>query len=70
MKSKVTLAQIAAATGVSVNAVSRALNDKSDISDATKEKIKNAAREMGYIANSSARSLRSGKTNTNYKKER
>ncbi len=64
MKSKVTLAQIAAATGVSVNAVSRALNDKSDISDATKEKIKNAAREMGYIANSSARSLRSGKTNT------
>lgn len=63
MKNKVTLAQIAAATGFSVNAVSRALNDKSDISDATKEKIKNTAREMGYIANSSARSLRSGKTN-------
>lgn len=64
MRSKVTLAQIAELTGFSVNAVSRALNNKSDISDATKEKIKKVARDLGYIANSSARSLRSGKTNT------
>lgn len=61
---KVTLAQIAEKTGFSINAVSKALNDKNDISEATKRKIKQAAKELGYITNHSARSLRSGKTNT------
>lgn len=64
MNKKVTLAQIAEVTGYSINAVSRALNDKSDISDKAKAKIRAAADELGYVANDSARSLRSGRTNT------
>ncbi len=61
MKS-VTLADIAKETGFSVNTVSHALHDKKDISAKTKERIQAVAKEMGYIRNSSASSLRSGKT--------
>lgn len=64
MAKKVTLLQIAQKVGISVNAVSRALNDKSDISESTKAKVRQAAEELGYVANFSARSLRQGKTNT------
>ncbi|MFQ9800132.1 MAG: LacI family DNA-binding transcriptional regulator [Clostridia bacterium] len=58
----VTLADIANKTGFSVNTVSHALHDKKDISAKTKEQIQAVAKEMGYIRNSSASSLRSGKT--------
>lgn len=58
----VTLADIARETGYSVNTISHALNDKSDISDKTKQYIVQTARDMGYIANSAASSLRSGKS--------
>ena len=57
---KVTLADIAARCGVSINTVSHALKDKPDISEATKAMIRQAAEEMGYIGNSSASFLRSG----------
>ena len=56
----VTLKDIAAATGFSANTVSRALADKSDISEETKEVIRKKAEEMGYIANALASFLRSG----------
>ncbi len=63
MKNKtVTLSDIAKATGFSANTVSHALNDKPDISEKTKKLIKRTAEEMGYIANSSAIFLRSGKS--------
>ena len=55
----VTLADIARETGYSINTVSHALRDKEDISDKTKEYIKQTAKEMGYIVNVSAGSLRS-----------
>lgn len=58
----ITLADIAKATGYSVNTVSHALHDKPDISEDTKAKIKAKAEEMGYIINTSASALRSGKT--------
>ena len=61
---RVTLADIAKECGVSVNTVSHALNNKSDISNATKQKIKSAAEKLGYIANSSASFLRSGLSKT------
>ena len=61
---RVTLADIAKECGVSVNTVSHALNDKPDISENTKELIKNAAKEMGYIGNASASFLRSGHSKT------
>lgn len=59
---RTTLADIAKALGVSVNTVSHALNNKSDISQETKELIKKTAAEMGYIRNSSASFMRSGKS--------
>lgn len=63
MKEKrVTLSDIAKEVGVSVNTVSHALNDKNDISEETKNLIKNTARKMGYIRNSSASYMRSGRS--------
>ena len=64
MKEKrVTLADIAQEVGVSVNTVSHALNDKNDISEETKRLIKQTADRMGYIRNSSASFMRSGRAN-------
>lgn len=56
--------QLAAASGYSINTVSRALRDKDDVSPETKKKIRALAAEMGYVNNSVAKSLRTGKTNT------
>ena len=61
---RTTLADIAAATGYSVNTISHALKNKADIAPATRERIQQAAREMGYVRNEAARSLRSGRTKT------
>ncbi len=61
---RVTLHDLAQRTGYTVNTVSRALKDKSDISQATREYIQNVANEMGYIRNVMASSLRSGRTKT------
>lgn len=63
-KSPVTLKDLAAALGYSINTVSRALRDKEDIAPATRERIQRTAREMGYINNTLAASLRLGYTNT------
>ncbi|HBP37920.1 MAG TPA: hypothetical protein DD640_04115, partial [Clostridiales bacterium] len=60
----VTLHDVARATGFSANTVSHALKDKPDISAATKELIRKAAAELGYIVNVSASSLRSGHSRT------
>ena len=61
---KITLKDIAKATGFTVNTVSRALNDKEDISDATKKLIRETANSIGYIGNLAAGSLRTGSTKT------
>lgn len=58
----VSLKDIAAKCGVSVATVSKALNDLSDVGPATKERIRNAARELGYFPNSSARALKTNRT--------
>lgn len=59
-----TLQDIASRTGFTINTVSRALKNKSDISVATREHIQKIAGEMGYIRNTAASSLRSGRTKT------
>ena len=59
----VSLKDIAARCGVSVATVSKALNNQQDISVETRERIQNAAAEMGYMANAAARAL---KTNRSY----
>ncbi|MCD6551515.1 LacI family DNA-binding transcriptional regulator, partial [Thermotoga sp.] len=64
MKKKyVTIRDIAERAGVSINTVSRALNDKPDISEETKKKILKIAKELGYVKNATASSLRSKRTN-------
>lgn len=60
----VTLRDIAEATGYTINTVSRALKDKDDISRETCAYIQRVAREMGYVRNYLASSLRSGRTKT------
>ncbi len=52
------LKDIAEACGVSVSTVSKALNDVSDISAKRKDIIRQKAREMGYLPNMAARTLK------------
>ena len=61
---RVTLQDIARATGYTSNTVSRALKDKTDIAPETRKLIQKKAREMGYVRNYIASSLRSGRTKT------
>lgn len=63
-KHQVTLKDLAQQTGYSINTISRALRGKDDISEETIKKIKQTAKEMGYINNTIASSLRLGYTNT------
>ena len=56
------LKDIALRAGVSVMTVSKALRDETDISAATKAKIKQLAQELGYVPDSVAQGLRSRKT--------
>lgn len=61
---RVTVKDIAVATGLSVNSVSHALADKLDISEKTKQLVRQKAEEMGYVKNMIASSLRSKVTKT------
>ena len=47
------LKDLAKECGVSVATVSKALNDQPDIAAATRERIRAAARRMGYLPNAS-----------------
>ncbi|MCM1122569.1 MAG: LacI family transcriptional regulator [Eubacterium sp.] len=58
----VSMKDISAACGVSVATVSKALNDHGDIGAATKERIRRAAKEMGYFPNSAAKALKTNRT--------
>ena len=61
---KVTLKDLAEATGFSINTVSRVLRNKGDIAPETRRKIMEAQTQMGYVNNSLASSLRRGYTNS------
>ncbi len=56
------LKEIASACGVSIATVSKALNDHRDISVATKDRIRQTAKEMGYFPNAQALALKTNKT--------
>lgn len=58
----VRLKDIAQATGLSLMTISKALRDEHDISPATKARVKAVAQQMGYVPDSSARSLRTRST--------
>ncbi|MEX0970691.1 MAG: LacI family transcriptional regulator [Paracoccaceae bacterium] len=62
-RSQPTLKTIAQMTGFAVTTVSRALNDAPDIGQATKEKVREVAKSIGYRPNRAGVRLRTGKTN-------
>jgi LacI family transcriptional regulator len=59
---RTTILDIARALNVAAATVSRALNDHPAISDATREAVKQTAKQMNYQPNKIASSLRSGKS--------
>ena len=61
---RVTQRDVAEACGYAVNTVSRALRDDPHLPEETRNRIRAAALDMGYIRNSLASSLRSGRSQT------
>lgn len=61
---RTTLKDVALEAGVSTMSVSKALNNKHGVSEATKKRIFEAVKKLNYTPNSVAQSLRSSKTNT------
>ena len=62
-KGPVTIIDIARFLGISKSTVSRALRNHPDISDETKEAVRNVADKLNYIKNTTASSLRYKKSN-------
>lgn len=60
MAKRVTIKDIAAAAGITPQAVSRALRGESDISEKTRLRVREIAEKLNYVGNSSARALRYG----------
>ncbi len=60
----VTIRDIARKLNLSIGAVSRALDGYPDISEETRQRVSQAAREMGYVPNRAARQLRRRKADT------
>ena len=58
----VSLKDIALRCGVSVGTVSKALNGREDVGEATKQRILATAKELGYTTNSAARALKTNRT--------
>ncbi|HEX4298376.1 MAG TPA: LacI family DNA-binding transcriptional regulator [Devosia sp.] len=54
--------RLASHLNVSIGTVSRALNNRPDVNDATRQRVLAAAEELGYVPNQSGRSLRRGRT--------
>ncbi|MEO5793757.1 MAG: LacI family DNA-binding transcriptional regulator, partial [Rhodoferax sp.] len=61
-KTTPTLAEIAAAAGVSSMTASRAMNGQPGVSRTTRDAILTLANDMGYVANRSAQRLSSGRS--------
>ncbi|MHA6765354.1 LacI family DNA-binding transcriptional regulator [Streptacidiphilus sp. PAMC 29251] len=61
---RVTINDIAAATGFAASTVSRALSRPGRVNVVTRERIEAVARELSYVPNTHARALTSGRTET------
>ena len=62
MTGRPTIKDVAQRAGVSIATVSRALNDKGDVSGETRERVREVARSIGYSPDRAARSLTSHRT--------
>lgn len=60
-RARVTIRDVAEAAGVSATTVSHALNGKGEVSPATIERVRAAARRLGYRPSPTARALRQGR---------
>lgn len=60
----VTLADVARASGVSKSTASKALNDRSDVNAATRERVRRVADQLSFRPNLVARNLTAGRTGT------
>lgn len=58
----VTIKDLSAYCGLSISTISKALNNYTDVSDKTRERVQHAARELGYYPNSLARALKTNRT--------
>ncbi|MXY32625.1 MAG: LacI family transcriptional regulator, partial [Boseongicola sp. SB0664_bin_43] len=58
-----TLKDVSSASGVSEMTVSRVLRNRGDVSDATREKVLQAAKALGYVPNRIAGALASNQVN-------
>jgi len=58
------MTDLAKALGLSASTVSRALSDHGEISEATKQRVRQLAQEMNYLPNHLAAALRKGRSNT------
>lgn len=59
-----TLAEVAQAAGVSRSTASRALNNSPRISEATKERVRKAAKKVNFVPNARGRALAVGRSKT------
>jgi LacI family transcriptional regulator len=60
----VSVVDVAAAAGVSIGTVSNVLNRPELVATATRERVRQAMAELGYVRNEAARQLRSGRSRT------
>ena len=58
----VSIKDIALKCGVSVATVSKALNGQTDIGEATRKRVLDTAKELGYTVNYAARALKTNRT--------
>lgn len=64
MKKRATIKDVAALAGVSFATVSRVLDDRPEISRETKERVRAACAQLGYVPNAAARGLAGQATHT------
>lgn len=63
-RASVTIEDVARHVGVAKGTISRVLNNYTDISDSTRERILKAVKELGYQPSSTARNLKRGRQDT------
>ncbi|WP_419834492.1 LacI family DNA-binding transcriptional regulator [Endozoicomonas atrinae] len=60
---KATIKDVAKAAGVSISTVSYAINGNERISDTTRQRVLDVAKELNYVANRNAKLLKQKKGN-------
>ena len=59
---RVTIRDVAKAAGVSVSTISKVMNNRDGISEATQQRVRAVINDLGYVSSVSARSLRARRT--------